>query len=173
MKSIIGGLIISLTICCSLCLSQPGAGARYVNYEYAGVGPSATLPNGVKHLGGGMIGDIEADPVYGIAQTQKGRLKMLWLEVSTGQNERGVTGWKVLDVLAFPRPLATDYIFFTGDPAIDCKRNGDDIPNLVGVGRIMRRQEIFKPAKLWTADLTTRKFKPLALTGVKCVYSMP
>ena len=160
-------------MCSSLALAQAGAGSRYINYEYAGVTPSATLPNGVKHLGGGMIGDFEADPVYGISQLEKGRLKMLWLEVSTGQNERGVTGWKVLDVLSFPSPRATDHIFFYGDPAIDCRRNGAEIPNLVGVGRIMRRQETFKPSKLWAADLIARKFKPVSLAGVKCIYSVP
>jgi hypothetical protein len=144
----------------------------YVNYEYKGVVPDTTLPNGVKHFGGGLIGDINADPVYGISQVQKGKLKMLWLEVSTGKDASGITGWKVIDVLAFPALTKSDYLFFYGDPAIGCTRAGKDIPNLVGVGKIIRRQG-FRPAKLWVADLTTKKFKPLSVSGIKCEYSEP
>jgi hypothetical protein len=153
--------------------SQANQDAKYIGYEYKGVRPDTALPNGVKHFGGGLIGDIEADPVYGISQVEKGRTKMLWLEASTGKDPTGVTGWKVLDVLSFPAPPKADYIFFAGDPAIYCKKRGQDIPNLVGVGRIIRRQGIFRPSRLWVANLTTKKFAPLALAGVKCEYSEP
>lgn len=147
--------------------------SRYLNYEYKGVTPSSTLPNGVKHLGGGLIGDFDSDPVYGISQVEKGKTKMLWLEVSTGKDSTGVTGWKVLDVLSFRALGPANYIFFSGDPAISCRRNGKEIPNLVGIGRIVRREGIFKPSTLWTADLITKKFKPTDGSGVKCEYSEP
>ena len=120
-----------------------------------------------------MIGDIEADPVYEIADVEKGKTRMLWLNASTGKDSTGVTGWKVLDVLSFPALLKSDYLFFAGDPSIECRRSGRDIPNLIGVGRIIRRQEIYKPSKLWVANLETKKFEPLVLAGVKCVYSEP
>ncbi len=157
----------------SLADAQTNDRTRYLGYEYAGVLPDSTLPNGVKHFGGGLIGDIEADPVNGISQVQRGRTKMLWLEESTGKDATGVTGWRVRDVLSFPTIPKADYLFFVGDPAIDCKRRGNPIPNLVGVGRIMQRQGIFRPSRLWTADLDKVRFKPLALTGVKCTYSEP
>ena len=44
-------------------------GSQFIEYRYKGVTPPYLLPNGVKHLGGGLIGDVNADPVYGIAQT--------------------------------------------------------------------------------------------------------
>lgn len=50
------------------------------------------------------------------------------------------TGWQVRDVLAFPALTKSDHLFYMYDPAIDCRRNGKDIPNLVGIGRIYRRQ---------------------------------
>jgi hypothetical protein len=149
------------------------SGARFINYKYKGVTPPNLLPNGVKHLGGGLIGDINADPVYGIAQTEKGRLKMLWLEVSTGQDAKGVTGWQVLDVLSFQNVLKTEYLFFAGDPSINCTKNSAEIPNLVGRGRIVRNKGNFIPSKLWVADIAKRRFVPFAVAGVRCEYSEP
>ena len=147
--------------------------AAYINYKYKGVLPGKTLPNGVKHTGGSMVGDIEADPAYGVSQVSKGKTQMLWLEESTGKDSTGITGWRVLDVLAFPTLAKTDYLFFLGDPLVECTRAGKEIPNLIGIGRLIRRQDTFRPSKLWIADLKTKKFRALPLTGVKCVYSEP
>jgi len=148
--------------------------AKYINYKYKGVNPESILPNGVKHFGGSLIGDIDADPVYGISTVAKGKTNMLWLEVSTGRDSTsGVSGWRVLDVLAFPGMTKSDYLFFSNDPAVGCRRNGKDVPNLVGIGKIYRSRGIFRPTKLWIASLKTRKFEPTPLTGVKCEYSEP
>ena len=149
------------------------AGAQFINYKYKGVTPPKQLPNGVKHLGGGLIGNINADPVYGIAQTEKGALRMFWLEVSTGQDATGVTGWQVLDVLTFSGVQKSEYLFFAGDPSINCTKNSREIPNLVGRGRILRTKGSYIPSKLWIADIAKRKFVPFGLMGVKCVYSEP
>jgi hypothetical protein len=145
----------------------------YLGFEYKGVIPGKTLSNGVKHLGGGMIGDINADPVYGISQVQKGTTKMLWFEVSTGQDATGVTGWKVLDVLTFSSLARTRYVFFVGDPAISCSRGRKTLENLVGEGRIIRSRGRFIPSNLWTANLRTKKFERVAVSGVTCEYSEP
>jgi hypothetical protein len=153
--------------------SQTAGASRYIGYKYKGVLPSKTLPNGVKDMGGSLIGDIDDDPVYEIASVEKGKTKMLWLNESTGKDSTGVTGWKVLDVLSFGGLTKSDYLFFYGDPAIGCTRSGKDIPNVVGVGRIIRKQGIFRPSKLWVADLATKKFKSLSVSGIKCEYSEP
>ena len=120
-----------------------------------------------------MIGDINADPVYGISQVQKGTRKMLWLEESTGQDATGVTGWRVLDVLSFSNLARTRYVFLTGDPAINCRRGRNSLENLVGEGRIIRSRGQFIPSNLWTANLRTKKFERLAVAGVTCEYSEP
>lgn len=163
-------LVIALLVLPILSVGQAKK-SPYIGYEYKGVVPSATLPNGVKHFGGGLIGKIDADPVHGISQVEKGRTKMLWLEVSTGQDAGGVSGWRVKDVLVFPALTRSDYIFFAGDPAILCRQRGTEIVNLVGVGRIARREAIFRPSRLWVANLRTEKFEPMSLAGVKCEYS--
>ena len=148
-------------------------GAEYVGYKYEGVNPGKILPNGVKHLGGGMIGDINANPVHGVSQVSKGKIKMLWFEVSTGRDSGGVTGWQVKDVLWFYSQRANDHILIYGDPAIECTRRGKPVENLVGIGRIVRQQNIFRPSSLWVANLKTLKFDPISATDIKCQYSEP
>ena len=170
---LIGLLLISPIFVSAQARPASAPGSAYINYKYKGVVPDTILPNGVKHMGGGLVGDIEADPVYGISQVSKGKMQMLWLEESTGRDSTGVTGWRVLDVLAFPALTRTNYLFFLGDPLIECTKAGKEIPNLVGIGRILRWQEEYRPSKLWVADLKTRKFKALPPAGVKCVYSEP
>jgi len=166
-------IAIALVVLPSIVHAQANERAKYINYKYKGVLPESTLPNGVKHLGGGLIGDIDADPVQGISQVQKGKTRMLWLEVSTGRDETGITGWEVKDVLAFPLFAASDHLLFAGDPSIECTRAGKGIPNLVGIGRIIPRQDLFKPAKLWIVNQTTQRFEPVAVSGIKCLYSEP
>lgn len=150
-----------------------GSKSLYINYEYEGVLPGKTLPNGVIELGGSLIGDIDADPVHSIAHTQDRRTTMLWLVVSTGKDAKGITGWKVIDVLSFPMLSKTQYLFVSGDPAIYCRKNGNEIQNLVGVGRIDRKNWRLVPSRLWIADLNTKQFSQLDLAGVKCEYSEP
>lgn len=150
-----------------------GEGAKYVGYRYEGVVPSKVLPNGVKHLGGGLIGNINADPVYGISQTVKGNLAMLWLEVSTGQDASGVTGWRVLDVLAFRNLPKSESLLIAGDPSISCTRAGRELPHLVGRGRIVRSRGAFVPVQLWVANIATKKFDSIAVGGVTCEYLEP
>jgi hypothetical protein len=147
--------------------------SKYVGYKYTGVVPNKTLPNGVKHLGGGLIGDINADPVYGISQVVKGKTTMLWLEVSTGQNATGVTGWLVKDVLAFNNLTKNQHLFSAADPAVFCQRDKKDVENLIAVGKIFARQGIFKPTRVWIADLKTQRFEPMSIKGLKCEYSEP
>ena len=166
-------VLIALIIFPVFGYSQARTRSNYIGYSYKGVVPSKTLPNGVKHMGGGLIGDIEAETVYGISQVEKGKTKMLWLESSTGKDDSGITGWKVLDVISFPALGRSEYLFFVGDPAIGCLRRGNEIPNLVGVGRINRRRGSFTPIKLWVASADTRKFVPVAVAGIKCEYTEP
>ncbi len=168
-------LVLALFVLPILAIGQANR-SPYIGYEYKGVVPSATLPNGVKHFGGGLIGKIDADQVHGISEVAKGRTKMLWFEVSTGKDASGITGWRVLDVLSFSTLRKTDYLLFSVDPSIECSRNGNPLSadaDIVGVGTILRRQGTFKPSKLWKANLVTEKFEPVSLAGVKCEYSEP
>jgi len=163
----------SLAIIFLVMLSAAAASAQYVGYEYKGVTPETVLPNGVKHLGGGLISDIDADPTYGISQVSKGKTEMLWLEVSTGQNETGIIGWRVLDVVSFPALMRTQHIHMHHDPAIECSRGGKIVDDLVAVGTINRSRGTYTPQRAWIADITKKKFVPTATAGLRCIYSEP
>ena len=56
---------------------------------------------------------------------------------------------------------------------VEADPGGKDIGNLVGVGRINMRRETFTPSRLWVANLATKKFVPLKLTGIRCIFSAP
>lgn len=149
------------------------AAASYVGYEYKGVVPETILGNGVRHLGGALISDFKEDPVYGISQVSKGKTRMLWLEVSTGQNEKGVIGWRVLDVLSFPAWTGTQHLLIAFDPAVECLRNGKAVEGLVSVGTIDRRRGIYTPRRAWIADIAEKKFTPASTRGIRCNYYEP
>ena len=166
-------IVLCLVPLASLAQTKPATTSKYVGYKYKGVTPESTLPNGVKHFGGSLIGNIDADPVYGISSVAAGNTKMLWLEVSTGRDTSGVTGWLVKDVLSFPALAKSDYLFFAGDPAIECKRAGKPIAELVGTGKIFRNLGLFKPSKLWIPNLKTERFDPIKVAGITCIYSEP
>lgn len=163
----------TLAIVCLVILSVNFASAQYIGYEYKGVTPESVLPNGVKHLGGGLISDVNADPLYGVAQVSKGKTRMLWLEVSTGQDAGGVTGWRVLDVLSLPAPTATRYVMLPFDPVVECRRNGGAAANLIAVGRLDGRRSRFTAERAWTVDIAKKKFVPAAAGGLRCIYSEP
>ena len=170
MKKALATIFVSLVFAT---LAQGQMPASYVGYEYKGVVPDTKLPNGVKHQGGGLISDHNIDPVYGISQVSKGKTRMLWLEVSTGQNEKGITGWRVLDVISLPALTRSQHILFPPDPAVECLRNGKAVPHLVALGRVDRRRGIFLQQRVWTADLMKMKFQPASIRGLRCTYSEP
>jgi hypothetical protein len=154
-------------------LAQGDDRSKYVGYKYDGVVPRTLLPNGVNYLGGGLLGDIDADPVYGISEVENVKTKMLWLQVSTGRNDRGITGWQVRDVLTFPNlPRTMQLISFT-DSSTLCRRDGKEIKNLIAFGHILRKQGIYKVRRAWIANIRLGKFIQTTIRGLKCEYYEP
>ena len=170
MRKALSAIFVSLIFAA---FAQGQTAASYIGYEYKGVVPDSVMPNGVKHLGGALISDINKDPVYGIAQVSKGRTQMLWLEASTGQNEKGVTGWRVLDVISFPKLASPQHVMMPLDPAVACTRNGKTVPYLVALGRIDTRRAVFTVQRAWIADIDKKKFTPASIRGLRCTYSEP
>lgn len=167
-------LVLLLVPVAATAQAKSAAASKYVGYEYKGVPPETVLPNGVKHLGGGLVGDFDADPVYGISRVARGTTTMLWLEASTGRDSSGVTGWRVLDVLSFPVLRSNQHLAFAVDPAIGCKRNGKEFTgDAVMIGRVFPKMGIYKPERVWIANLKTGKFESAAAAGLNCAYSEP
>ena len=170
MRAAISFIFITLLLVVS---ASAQANAKYIGFEYKGVVPDTVMANGVKHLGGALISYHRVHPVYGISQVSKGKTRMLWLEVSTGQNEKGVTGWRVLDVLSFPALTSTQHLLISFDPAVECLRGGQPVDRLVAIGTINRQRGVYTSQRAWIADIEKKKFTPASTRGLRCTYSEP
>lgn len=149
------------------------APGSYIGFEYKGASPNTILRNGVKHLGGSLVSDHRIDPVYAVSQVSKGSTSMLWLEVSTGQNEKGATGWRVLDVLQYPKPTGRMDLLMPHGPGLRCTRDGENFTNLIAIGALQRPQLTYTLQHAWLADIKKKKFVSVPVRGIKCIYSEP
>ncbi len=146
--------------------------SEYVGYRYKSVIPETVLPNGVKNLGGGLVGDFYAKPVWGVAEVSKGKVRMLWLEKATAEDERGVTEWEISDVLSFPN-IPTDQELLIASGPGECKENGKTTNDLVVHVQFLKKQRAYKTLKAWRADVKAGRFVALDAKNVKCRYDEP
>ncbi|MGD9588688.1 MAG: hypothetical protein AB7Q37_03590 [Pyrinomonadaceae bacterium] len=154
--------------------AQTPKASEYIGYRYQVPEILGKLQNGFTHRGGGLIGDINADPVLGVSTLEKGRTMMFWLEVSIARDENGgVTAWEVKDVLEFPNVAAADRVLEFSDPSFECTRGRRVESELIGIGRLDRRRGIFTPRKLWRPNARTAKFETVSVQNVRCLYSEP
>jgi hypothetical protein len=147
-----------------------GQTQSYVGYRYKPVLAERTLPNGVKSLGGGIVGDVNKKPLWGIAEMNKGRTRMLWLERAVSEDAHGVNEWEVMDVVSVRNfPAGIEFIFGTGN----CKENGKDNDALVVQAAFNARRLTYKTIKAWHADIVSARFVPIDAADVKCEYDAP
>jgi hypothetical protein len=147
-----------------------GQTAGYIGYKYKAVLPDSVLPNGVKSLGGALVGDINAQPLWDISIMTKGKDRMLWLERAVKQGAKGVEEWEVVDVLMFPNfPRGDELIFGTGDCTKSKKPDGD----LVVQARLNSSTFTYKTIKAWRTNPKLGKFVPEDASLVKCKYDAP
>ncbi len=144
--------------------------SKYVGYKHKPVLMGKTLPNGIKDLGGGMIIKGNKITSYGIGRFSKGKTQMLWLELATGENEKGVTSWEVKDVLIFPNFTKDQELLFTSDES--CTINGKNDENLVVFADFLQ-QKRYVVRKAWRTNLKIEKFKSISTKGIKCEYYEP
>jgi hypothetical protein len=148
--------------------SQHDKSSPYIGYERQGASVESVLPNGVKYLGGGLIGDINAKRLVGISEMMQGNSRMVWLERSN-RRTHGARTWKVLDVLRIDLRTSDEEFF----PINPCTRNGREIPNLVAIGRHHKGDRYITLSSLWVADLERGSFREVSTRGVKCEYPEP
>jgi hypothetical protein len=143
------------------------AQSSYIGYTHNGSTPGGILSNGLTYLEGGILGDVYATRPVEVSAVKRGRTRMLWLERSVGRDAIGGSNWRVVDVLSFPEFGKNDYLF--SGSLSECTRNGQEIPNLVGIGKVNSKTGRIKPIELWLANLKTHKFVKASITHVKCV----
>ncbi|CAN5633612.1 hypothetical protein BH24ACI2_BH24ACI2_04830 [soil metagenome] len=144
--------------------------SEYIGYRYKPVLMDELLPNGIKDLGGGIIIENNKITSYAIGRFSKGKTQMLWLELATGENETGVTGWEVKDVLIFPNFTKNQELLFTAET---CTINGKRDEKLVVFADFLQTKKKYIVRKAWRTNLKTEKFETVSIKGVRCEYYEP
>lgn len=136
----------------------------YVGYRHEGVVYGATLPNGVKDLGGGLMSSDE----YGVTRFTKNGRYMLWLEKVVSRNKNGVPNWQVKDVLTFGKLKKNQEFLFSYSAS--CLQDKKENLDLIVQAELVPKTKNYKIINAWNADLTREKFEKVAIKGIKCSY---
>lgn len=138
-----------------------------IGYKYKGVVYGATLPNGAKDLGGGLLSNEN----YGVSRFSKGRQFMLWLEKITARDDKGVPSWEVKDVLTFDKLKKNQEFLFSYSSA--CLQNGKEKLDLIVQAEFFAKTKTFKVIHAWRANIRKEKFEKISTKGIKCAYIEP
>ncbi len=140
---------------------------KYIGYEHKGVTYGATLPNGAKDLGGGLLSDEN----YGVSRFSKGGKFMLWLEKITARDPKGIPSWKVKDVLIFSEPKKNQQFLFSHSSG--CRQNDRENLDLIVRAEFLPKTKTYKIIDAWRADVRKERFKKVSIKGIVCRYDAP
>ncbi len=135
---------------------------KFVGYRHKGVVYGATLPNGVKDLGGGLLGNEK----YGVSRFSKGEKFMLWLEKLTSRDADGVPSWEVRDVLPFDKLKKNQEFLFSYSSG--CRQNDKQNLDLIVLAEILPKTKTYKVIRAWKANTSREKFEKTATKNIKC-----
>ncbi len=136
----------------------------YIGYKHKGVVFGATLPNGVKDSGGGLL----SDDSYGVTRFTKNGKYMLWLEKITSRNRNGVPNWQVKDVLTFGKLKQNQAFIFSYSG--NCTQNNRENFDLIVLAELAAKSKTYKIINAWRANLKREKFEKASIKGIKCAY---
>jgi hypothetical protein len=156
-------LVLLLVVAANLAAQKKA----FVGYEHKGVVYGATLPNGAKDLGGGLLSDEN----YGVSRFSKGRKFMLWLEKITSRDASGIPNWTVKDVLIFPMPKKNQEFLFSYSS--DCRQNGRENLDLIVMARFIPKTKTYTVINAWRANVKKEKFEKITIKGIGCRYEAP
>ena len=140
---------------------------NYIGYKHKGVVYGATLPNGAKDLGGGLLSNDR----YGVSRFKKGAKDMLWLEKIAERDEKGVPTWHVKDVLMFDALKSNQEFLLSYSSS--CKENGKINLNLIVLAELSANRKSYKILSAWTADLKKEKFEKTRTANIVCETVKP
>lgn len=140
---------------------------KYIGFKHRGVLYEEVLPNGVKHLGGGLL----TNEKYGVSRYEKGGKYMLWLEKITSRDASGVPSWVVKDVLIFGTLKKNEELMFSF--ASPCTQNGKPAVDLVVKAEVFPNRKQYKIKDVWKANTKREKFEKIQTKGVKCEFIEP
>ena len=134
----------------------------YIGYRHKGVVFGATLPNGVKDLGGGLLSNEN----LGITRYTKSGNDMLWLEKIISRDSKGVPTWQVKDVLVLDKLQRNQELLFSYSST--CSQNGRENLDLIVLAEIAANRKSYKILKAWNANVKVERFKEIPVSGIRC-----
>jgi hypothetical protein len=140
---------------------------KYVGYKHKGVVYGATLPNGAKDLGGGLLSNEN----YGVSRFSVGKKQMLWLQKILARDRDGVPFWQVKDVLIFDKPKKNEEFLLSYSST--CTQNGRENFDLVVRAEFLPQTKKYKVLEAWRANARRERFEPLPIKGIRCEYIEP
>lgn len=140
---------------------------KYVGYEYKGVVYGATLPNGAKDLGGGLLSNEN----YGVSRFSKDGKFMLWLEKITARDSKGIPSWKVKDALIFSKPKSSQEFLFSYSSG--CRQNGKENLDLIVQAKFLPKTKTYKIINAWHANVKKERFEKVSTKEIVCRYEAP
>lgn len=156
--------LVAISVVCGLDLQGQQKPAPPDLSQYVGLRHGHELPQGLVHVGGGMISDPYKDKTnFGMAQVTRGRTNMIWFELFTHHDAEGKAHWEVLDVVATPPLRKNQYVMVTL-----CLFNNKPDPEIAAVVEPVRRSYDMRVIKAWRANRVTRKLEAISLKGVRC-----
>ncbi|MCY7374920.1 MAG: hypothetical protein LH472_02970 [Pyrinomonadaceae bacterium] len=138
-----------------------------VGYRHKGVVFGATLPNGAKDLGGGLL----ANENYGVTRFAKGKQLMLWLEKLTARDKEGIPSWEVRDVLMFDKLKKNQEFLFSYSSG--CRQNGKQNLDLIVLAEIVPKTKTYKVIRAWKANTVREKFEKISTKKIVCAVVEP
>ena len=138
-----------------------------IGYRHKGVVYGATLPNGAKDLGGGLLSNEN----YGVSRFTKGKKFMLWLEKITERDASGVPSWEVRDVLSFDKLKKNQEFLFSYSSS--CLQNDKEKLDLIVQAELLPKTKTYKIIHAWRANVKREKFEKISTKGIKCAYVEP
>lgn len=152
-------LLVVLLVVASNGLAQKN---KLIGYKHKGVVYGATLPNGAKDLGGGLLSDDN----YGVTRFTKNGRYMLWLEKIVSRNKDGVPNWQVKDVLTFGKLKKNQEFLFSY--SANCTQNKQENLDLIVQAELSPKTKSYKIINAWSANLKREKFEKTSIKGIKC-----
>jgi hypothetical protein len=165
--------ILGLSLLCLATLSysqaqtqsqrQPATGTAAI--QYVGLKHGHILPRGLKHISGGLITDPYKDTTqFGLAHVTRGTTNMIWFELMTHHDAKGMAHWEVLDTVTSPTFRRNQGFMLTL-----CSFKGSPDPEIAALVQPSSRDLYeLRVLKAWRANRQTRKFELIEAKDVKC-----
>jgi hypothetical protein len=138
-----------------------------IGYKHKGVVYGATLPNGAKDLGGGLLSNEN----YGVTRYSKGKKFMLWLEKITARDAKGFPSWEVKDVLTFDALKKNQEFLLSYSSS--CVQNKKESLDLIVMAELLPKTKNYKVLRAWRANIKKEKFDKISTKGIVCKYDEP